>query len=179
MSAPIPVVLASSDPGWPRAARVVADVLSKALGPALVAVHHIGSTAVPGLVAKPVLDLIPVATSLPALDRSRGKLEKLGFVWWGENGLAGRRYLTRDDPVTGLRTLQLHGYAEGSPQIARHVAFRDYLRAHPELVAEYAALKERCRDAHPDDSHAYSLCKSDWITTIEAEALASGAPRSS
>ncbi len=172
MSAPIPVVLASPDPDWPRAAQAVAEVLTKALGPVLVAVHHVGSTAVPGLVAKPVLDLLPVATSLVALDRERRVLEKLGFAWWGENGLAGRRYLTRDDPVTGLRTLHLHCYAAGAPEIARHVAFRDFLRARPDVVAEYAALKESCRDAHPDDSHAYSTCKSDWIGRMEREALA-------
>lgn len=171
MSPPIPVVLAPPDPDWPRAAAAVSEVLLKALGKTLVSVHHVGSTAVPGLIAKPVLDLMPVVTSLAAFDGARNKLEKLGFLWWGENGLVGRRYLTRDDPLTGLRTLQLHCYVAGSPEIERHVAFRDYLRAHPEAVAEYAVVKQRCRDAYPDDSHAYSLCKSDWITGVEAEAL--------
>ena len=169
-----PVVLKSHDPQWAGAAEREAERLRAALGDTLVRVHHIGSTSIPGLVAKPILDLIPVASSLAALDAARGKLEELGYAWWGEFGLPGRRYCTLDDVGQGRRLVQLHCYAEGSPEIARHLAFRDYLRGRPDVVAEYEAIKRRCAELHRESSHAYGDCKGTWVKRIETEALAEG-----
>jgi len=143
----------------------------EALGSRLVVVHHIGSTAIPGICAKPVIDLIPVVVSLEQLDLCRSKLEELGYQWWGELGLPGRRYCTRDDPVTQKRVTQLHCYEEGSPEIVRHLAFRDYLRKHPALATQYEQIKKACQAQFPNDSHAYSDGKSTWIKPIEAKAL--------
>ncbi len=169
MPPPFPVELASHDPNWAFAARERSNELRAALGPVLVGVHHIGSTSIPGIVAKPILDLIPEVGSLGELDRARGALEAIGYEWWGEYGLPGRRYCTLIDAVTGKRLVQLHCYESGSSEITGHLAFRDHLRRHPELAAEYEAVKLRCRDRHADDSHAYTDCKSAWIKRIEAE----------
>jgi len=143
----------------------------RALGATLVAVHHIGSTSVPGLEAKPIIDLMPLVTSLADLDRDRGPVEALGYRWHGELGIAGRRYCTLED-AGGRRLVQLHFFAGDSPQVRRHIAFRDYLRAHPEAAAAYAAEKRRARDLHPDDTHAYTDEKDAWIRRTEAAALA-------
>lgn len=159
MPPPIPVDLLPHDPAWAEAAKRESTRLAAVLGGRLVAVHHVGSTAVPGIRAKPILDLLPVVVELAALDEARAAVEALGYTWWGEYGLPGRRYCTRDDPVTGRRLVQLHGYERDSPEIERHVAFRDYLRAHPAVASTYEAEKARCRALHPANSHAYTDCK--------------------
>ncbi|SEC20143.1 GrpB domain, predicted nucleotidyltransferase, UPF0157 family [Rhizobiales bacterium GAS191] len=147
-------------------------MLVSTLGSILVAVHHIGSTSIPDISAKPIPDLLPVVTELDELDKRRGSLEALGYVWWGEYGLPGRRYCTNDDHATGRRLIQLHCFGKGNSEIDRHLAFRDYLRNRPGVARAYDLEKARCRALHPDDSHAYGACKSDWIKRIEAEALA-------
>ncbi len=114
---------------------------------------------------------MPVVTDLASLDERRQSVEALGYEWWGEFGLRGRRYCTLDDPSTGRRLIQLHCYAAGSDEIERHLAFRDYLLHRPDIARAYEREKLRCRALHPNDSHAYADCKSRWIVETEAEAL--------
>ncbi|ATQ68380.1 MULTISPECIES: GrpB family protein [Methylosinus] len=168
MPPPIPVVLADYDPAWPAIAAGLAARL-EVLGSVLATLHHIGSTSVPGLVAKPIIDLMPVVTDVDALDQLRSRVESLGFEWHGELGIAGRRYCTLDD--IGHRRAQLHFFAAGAPNVERHLAFRDYLRAHPEAARDYAREKRRARDLHPNDSHAYGDEKAAWIEEAEKRAL--------
>jgi GrpB-like predicted nucleotidyltransferase (UPF0157 family) len=175
MPAPVHVELKQSDPAWAETARHEATRLTTAIGGAIITVHHIGSTAIPGIRAKPVLDLMPVVLSLAKFENSRSVVEGLGYLWWGEYGLPGRRYCTLDDPLSGCRKVQLHCYEQDSSEIMRHLAFRDYLRSNPDLASEYDAEKGRCRDLHPLDSHAYSDCKDAWIRRIEAQAISAAA----
>lgn len=170
--APVKVELRAHDPAWAEAAARESTVLAAALGPVLITVHHIGSTSIPGIHAKPIIDLIPVATNLLELDGCRDAVEALGYEWWGEYGLPGRRYCFKADPQSGRRLVHLHCYAQGSPEIIRHLAFRDYLIAHPHLAEAYDREKARCRDLHPGDMNDYSECKDAWIKRIEAQALA-------
>lgn len=153
-----------------RCRRARGRAAADGVGDVLVRVHHIGSTSIPGQLAKPILDLIPVVTSLEELDAAQGRLAAIGYAWWGEYGLPGRRYCTLD--AADRRLVQLHCYAEGSREIVRHVAFRDYLRGRPDLIAEYEAVKRRCAELHRESSHDYSDCKGDWIRRVESEALA-------
>ncbi|WP_430869469.1 GrpB family protein [Cupriavidus basilensis] len=132
-----------------------AQALIAAIGACALAVHHVGSTAIPGIRAKPVLDLIPVVSSLSDLDHCSGEIERLGYEWRGELGLPGRRYCTKTDPISKSRLVQLHCYAEGSPEIVRHLAFRDYLRNNVDVSRAYDQEKTRCQRLHPNDSHAY------------------------
>ena len=170
MPPPISVVLAEYDADWPHTAARLAEQL-RVLGSTLVEVHHIGSTSVPGLVAKPIIDLMPLVTNLADLDRQRELVEQLGYAWHGEFGLSGRRYCTLSNE-SGTRTAQLHFFEAGTSQAHRHLAFRDYLRANPTVAREYAKEKYRARNLHPEDSHAYTNEKSAWIRAVEAKAIA-------
>lgn len=172
MPPPIKVELLPHDLRWTENATAEAEALAEAIGPCLLTVHHVGSTAIPGIRAKPILDLMPVVVSLSKLEKRQHHIEALGYKWWGELGLPGRRYCTKDNPATGLRLIQLHCYVDGSAEITRHLAFRDYLRDRPEIAAAYDREKVRCQSLHPNDSHAYGDCKETWIKKIEAEALA-------
>jgi GrpB-like predicted nucleotidyltransferase (UPF0157 family) len=142
----------------------------RVLGAVLLAVHHIGSTSVPGLAAKPIIDLMPLVTDLADLERERGRVEALGYHWHGELGISGRRYCALSDQ-SGVRMVQLHFFKADSPHASRHIAFRDYLRAHPDEAGAYQDKKRRARDLHPDDSHAYAGEKAGWIRVTEAKAL--------
>lgn len=169
MRVPIPVNLVRYNAAWPQ----MADEFSKqlgALGNALVIVHHIGSTSVIDMVAKPVIDLMPLVTDIDTLDAKRGVVEALGYVWHGEYGVAGRRFCTLADGG-GNRVAQLHFYALESPHARRQIAFRDYLRAFPDVAAAYVVEKQRACLLFPDDSTAYSAEKGDWIRAVEAKAL--------
>lgn len=171
MPPPIKVRLVPHAPHWAEAANKEAQRICAALPSLNPAVHHIGSTAIPGIAAKPIIDLLGVVPDLPALDAARPAVEALGYEWHGEYGLAGRRYCKLDEPATGERRVQLHFYASGDPAIARHLAFRNHLRERPDLAAEYEREKLRCAALHPENSHAYTKCKNEWIRKAEAEAL--------
>jgi GrpB-like predicted nucleotidyltransferase (UPF0157 family) len=173
MPPPIPVELREHNPSWADKAREEATRLTTAVGEVMIVVHHIGSTAIPYIQAKPILDLMPIVVSHAEFEKSRSTVERLGYAWWGEHGLSGRRYCSLDDPLTGHRTVQLHCYERDSPEIARHLAFREYLKTHRDLAREYEAEKCRCQTLHPFDAHAYTECKNAWIRRIEAAALLS------
>ena len=168
---PRSVTLAPHSALWSgQAEALMADLRIAAPG-MFTALHHIGSTAVPGLRAKPVIDLLGAVADLRAVDTARPMLEELGWRWRGENGVAGRRYLTRSDPHTGERTAHLHIHATGDAMIPWHLAFRDRLRADPTTAAAYEAEKSRCAALHPGDSAAYAACKKAWTDRVAKEAV--------
>jgi GrpB-like predicted nucleotidyltransferase (UPF0157 family) len=163
------VFLKPHEPHW--AARFVheSSAIAEALGDALASIHHIGSTAIPGIHAKPIIDMLAVTHHLQLLDHRSPRLAVLGYEALGEFGIPGRRYFRKSDP-TGERTHQIHAFQIESPQITRHIAFRDYLRAYPEIASEYEALKLRLAAAHPHDIDRYTDGKDAFIQDIDARA---------
>jgi GrpB-like predicted nucleotidyltransferase (UPF0157 family) len=166
------VELVPHDPRWSEMARNEADRLSAVLGDIVVSIEHIGSTSIPGIIAKPTIDLALSATSLDALDKSRGTFEAMGYIWRGEFGIPGRRYCPRDHD--GKRVFHVHCYANGSQEVRRNCLFRDYLRANAVEAQAYEQVKRAAGIAHPFDTLAYSATKSDWIAACleRAEAWA-------
>ncbi|HLJ47258.1 MAG TPA: GrpB family protein [Bryobacteraceae bacterium] len=164
------VSLSPHDPRWLDLARRESRRLAEVAGDNLITVHHIGSTAIPGISTKPVIDLLPVVHSLEALDERADGFRQLGYNWRGEFGLPGRRFCTLNDPATDRRLFNVHIWSADSDQILRHVAFRDYLLAHPEEAREYEAEKMRAAALHPDDVLAYNDAKDPWIKACEIRA---------
>ncbi len=171
-SMPRPVDLQPHSPEWAEAAAREIARLTPVFGDDLIAIHHVGSTAIPGILAKPILDLMPVTRDLSLLDACRPSLEALAYVWWGENGIPGRRYCTLSDLATARRKVHVHCFASANREVERHLAFRDYLRARPDVANTYQALKQSCRDRYPLDSRSYTECKQAWITQTVEEAMA-------
>lgn len=123
------------NPEWPAIFNAEAFKIKEALGPNCIAVHHIGSTSVPGLSAKSVIDIIGVVKDPEKTIRF---LEDLGFQYKGEYNIPMRFYFNRSE---GIET-NLHIYEEGHPEIELNLFFRDYLRQHPDARNEYSKLKE-------------------------------------
>ena len=127
-------------PQWADAYARECGAIERALAPAACEVHHIGSTAVPGLLAKPVIDILLVVPDIAALHEAA--LVTLGYEARGEYGIAERRYFVRDD-ATNARRYHLHAFAAGHSAIHRHLALRDLLRADPAARERYAATKRK------------------------------------
>ncbi len=155
---------------WPARFVTERDRILNALDAAALALHHVGSTAVPGLCAKPIVDMLLEVADVAELDARTGALEALGYEPKGEFGLPGRRYFRRDDEHC-VRTHHLHAYAAGSADVVRHLAFRDYLIAHPDIAAEYGALKLELAARYPQDSRSYSRAKDAFMSERQTRAL--------
>ena len=141
------------------------------MGDGVVAIHHIGSTAISGIRAKPVIDMLIVVREVAWLDMRDSRMTALGYEVMGEFGISGRRYFRKDN-AGGERTHQVHAFQLGSAQIARHLAFRDYLNAHPDVAAQYDALKEHLAEQFPTDISRYTDGKDAFIAKVDALAVA-------
>lgn len=159
------ITVVDYDPHWATNYAIAAQAIAQALGEVAVRIHHIGSTAVSGLSAKPVIDMLLEVVSLSDLDRLDHVMVDLGYRPRGENGIAGRRYYTKGGHA---RTHHLHAFVVGDEHIQRHLAFRDYLRVNPSVCAEYAAIKHAAARACGNDAAVYSQLKNDFIATHEA-----------
>jgi GrpB-like predicted nucleotidyltransferase (UPF0157 family) len=156
-------------PAWPALADAELRRLAEGLGPVASRLEHVGSTAVPGLVAKPIIDLqlsVEDSASLPAFVEP---LERLGYLFAADPASPRLHFFGR--PATRPRTHHLHVCSAGSSDELRHLAVRDYLRAHPGEVARYGELKQRVSARHPGDRVAYMQGKDSYVAELEARAL--------
>ena len=161
--------VAAPNPAWPRQYEVEAQLLQLVFGSELVAIHHVGSTSIPGIYAKPIIDIMPLVRDIEVVDSFNPIMEALGYRPRGEYEIPGRRYFSRG---TTLRTHHVHVYQVGNPEVKRHLAFRDYLRAHPDKALIYSDHKRAVARQHPYDIDAYVDGKDALVKQLLAEALA-------
>lgn len=151
---------------WPRMFADLAAELQPAFAPLPVSLEHIGSTSVPGLYAKPVLDLLLGAETLADIESRIPALARLGFEYVSkyEREIPDRRYFVRSAP-NALR-VHLHGVVRGGKLWRDHLAFRDALRTDTGLRERYQALKLHLAAVHADDKAAYSGAKGPFIRSV-------------
>jgi len=161
------VVIAVYDLSWPEIYAGEAQAIRQALGDILVGVEHVGSTAIPGLAAKPVIDILVGVTVLAEAEAKIPALEALGYECRGENGIP-RRLFFRKGLVEFRRTHHLHMVEAGHEQWKSLLAFRDYLRSHPGDAQRYEALKRALAEQFRDNRAAYSKGKTQFVqATLE------------
>ena len=154
------IVIDDYDERWPTRFLETGQRLRAALGPVAMRIDHIGSTSVPGLAAKPIIDVQISVARLEPVEPFRAPLEALGLVYRADNPERTKRYF-REAPGD-LRT-HIHVRRGGSFSEQFPLLFRDYLRSHRDAAAEYAALKRRLAADLGDDRHAYTDAKTPFI----------------
>lgn len=137
--------------------------LRQILGSNVIGVQHVGSTAIPGVVAKPILDIAVVVRDLDALE-IKG-MQNAGFQYRGEAGIPGRAYFVkyRNGDIS---THHIHCYEQNNPNLLANIAFRDYLIAHPEYAERYSELKQQLARQYPGDRATYTDQKTDFVQMI-------------
>ena len=158
------------DPAWPALAAAEIGRIEAAVGEAAVRVDHVGSTAVPRLAAKPIVDLQLAVDALEPRARYVEPLEGLGYLFAPDPESPDFHFFGL--PAARPRRHHLHVCTAGSEHELRHLALRDYLRAHPDEALEYGALKRDLVARHPGDRLAYIDGKDRFVAALEERALA-------
>jgi GrpB-like predicted nucleotidyltransferase (UPF0157 family) len=164
---PKAIEIVAYDPAWPERFVELGRALRGGLGEVALRIDHIGSTAVPGLAAKPIIDIQVSVAAFEPLEAFRGPLERLGYVYRADNSERTKRYF-REPP--GRRRTHVHVRRAGSFSEQWALLFRDYLRAHPDAAAEYAAVKRRLALHYRDDRRAYTDAKGPFLWEVLRQA---------
>jgi GrpB-like predicted nucleotidyltransferase (UPF0157 family) len=162
-SHPHRVEIVPYDPAWPEQFTELGRELRAGLGAVALRIDHIGSTSVPGLAAKPIIDLQVSVADLEPLAAYRLPLEQLGYVYRAGNPERTKRYF-REPP--GRPRTHLHVRRAGSFSEQWALLFRDYLRAHPEVAAEYEAVERRLAVRYRDDRRGYAVAKEPFSWAV-------------
>lgn len=159
------VELVPHNPEWSQLADEEAKQILEQLSIPVIGIYHIGSTSIPGIKAKPILDFVMEVADLDEVIQSAEALEELGYISKGEYGIPGRQFFTKD--TNGERSHHLHVFQKGHPDIERHTVFRDFLRANPEAAHEYEIIKEKLAKRFPRESGSYTEAKTDFILSMD------------
>lgn len=141
--------------------------LKNTFGNLVVNIYHIGSTAIPNIKAKPVIDIMIEVINIDEVDKFNHQMEQLGYITFGENGIPNRRFFSKGGDN---RTHHIHIFEQGNSEITRHIVFRDYMIAHPEEAQKYSQLKQNLADKYPTNIEMYIEGKNDYIKSIDTKA---------
>jgi GrpB-like predicted nucleotidyltransferase (UPF0157 family) len=156
------------DPGWSNQFKAEANRLGAILGQEVVAIHHIGSTAIPNIHAKPIIDVLVEVRDIEKTDDFNAEMTRQGYRPRGEFGIPGRRFFTKGPDEA--RTHHIHVFQTGHPEVARHLDFRDYIVAHPDEARAYSRLKETLAQRFPHDIESYMAGKDGFIKDVDRKA---------
>ena len=162
------VVVLPYDAEWEKDFMAIKAEIQGALEGLALRIEHVGSTAVPGLSAKPIIDIDVVIQDGSMLDAVVSALGKIGYRHEGDLGIAGREAFAYEGK-DHLRKHHLYVCPRDSAELKRHLAFRDYLRAHPEAARAYSRVKEEGAALYPYDIEKYIEHKSPFIEKTYSE----------
>jgi GrpB-like predicted nucleotidyltransferase (UPF0157 family) len=164
-----PVIVLDYDPKWPELFQSLRERIADALGDMAAAIEHVGSTAVPGLAAKPIIDIDVLLVSETMLAEAIERLARLGYIHRGNLGIPEREAFlapAHDPPH------HLYVCPPCSAEFRSHRAFRDYLRAHPKDAKIYSDLKIELAERFRDDRSAYTNAKGEFVAELTSRAIA-------
>lgn len=156
------------NPNWPSAFRLERERLYGALaGENILELFHFGSTAIKGMPAKPIIDILIVVPDLDlAKEALPQKLDRIGYDYWADNPKTDRLFFVRGMPPRGQRRTHHVHVSEPHGELRQRLIFLDYLNAHPEEARQYASLKRQLAARYRHDREAYTLAKQDFIERI-------------
>lgn len=158
------VKVVAHHPKWAEHFRQEKEILFQIMGPKLLDVRHIGSTSIPAMPAKPIVDILAAVKTLSDVEPFREDLIRVGYQDKGNGDVPGRRYFVKGGE--GNRTHHLNFCEMNSWFWTSHLAFRDYLERHPDAAKQYAALKRALAVKFPDDRPAYTTGKEEFVRSI-------------
>ncbi|MED1601920.1 GrpB family protein [Alkalihalophilus marmarensis] len=153
---------------WPDAFYRERKKILQILDGQSIKVNHIGSTSIPEMAAKPVIDILVELDDIHKTDQYNDLFSKLGYKACGENGIPGRRFFMKG---VNDRTHHIHIFQTGDPHILRHLAFRDYLRHHTEDASRYMKKKQELAQLYTFDIDQYIKGKDGLIKELEKKAI--------
>lgn len=159
------IELHAADPGWPAAFEAEHALILPCFATPPILLEHMGSTAISGLPAKPIIDIIALVADLEAARAAILALEALGYSYWAANPDTTKLYLAKGLPPAPRRTHHLHIH-DDADEVTRHLMFRDHLRANPDVRDAYLSLKQDLASRYRDDREAYSKLKTDFIDAL-------------
>jgi GrpB-like predicted nucleotidyltransferase (UPF0157 family) len=162
-----PIVLEPHDPHWADLFDEEREAL-KRVGRGILEIHHIGSTAIPGIAAKPIIDMLVVLEGHGDGLANVEPMQRLGYEYRGEGGIAGRHYFRKGSP----HTHHVHMFEAGHPEVSRDLRFRDYLRAHADEARAYEALKRELAARFGSNTFLYCEAKQEFCERIKGLAWA-------
>lgn len=163
------VIVKNHDGNWKNLFQEEANRIREILKDELIEIHHIGSTSVPNLKAKPIIDMLPVVKNIENIDKYNDQLAEIGYEGLGEFGLHGRRYFRKGGEN---RTHQMHIYQfDNEKEIERHLAVPAYLNTHEDEMKAYGELKAQLAEKFPNDIYGYMDGKDAFVKEIERKAI--------
>ncbi len=161
-----PIIVVDYNACWSSQYEQEKQQILLALGENMTNIQHIGSTSVPGLAAKPVIDMLLGLKQIPPFPKQILCLEAIGYSYFGELGIPGRHYFCKGMP----RTHQIHAVLVDSEFWERHILFRDFLRSHPQAAQRYEEVKRKLAQKFADDRDRYTNSKTPLIEQLLIEA---------